>query len=224
MKKLFVCLLLAGQVSVSNATGIPVFDAASVAQALMSVQELKAQLDQQKQLFKSLNGSRGMGDLLNNPALRDYLPDNFKNVYDNVNGSDFGSLTGPAADIRKASQIFDCAKLVSSSSKQLCNRGAGSAASQKSFALQAYEQSSKRVDQIEALMKQINNTTDAKSIAELNARLQAENAMIQNEQIKLQMFSELQRAEENIFKQQMREKSMSDAKRTRGTTFNLKTY
>lgn len=226
MKKLLVGLLLAGQVTLSFAGGIPVFDAATVAQALASVQELKAQLDQQKQLFSALNGSRGLGTLLNNPALRDYLPADFKKVYDSVQSSDFSSLTGTAADIRKANQIFDCAKLVASSSVSLCNRGAGSAANQKSFAMNAFEQSTKRMDQIESLMREINNTTDAKSIAELNARLQAENAMIQNEQIKLQMFSELQRAEENLLKQQQREKAMADAHRTKGTNFqfHLKDY
>jgi type IV secretion system protein VirB5 len=224
MKKIFVSLLLATQVSVTFAAGIPVFDAASVMQAIASVQELKSQVEQQKQLYSALNGNRGMGTLLNNPALRNYLPDDWKKVYDTLNSGDVSGLTGSAAQIRKANQIFDCAKVQNAQDKLLCNRSAGLSAAQKSFGLNAYDQSTKRMDQIESLMKQINQTSDAKSIAELNARLQAENALIQNEQIKLQMFSELSRAEENLLKQQQREQAMADAHRTPGTTFNLKKY
>jgi type IV secretion system protein VirB5 len=224
MKKIFVSLLFATQVSVTFAAGIPVFDAASVMQAIASVQELKSQVEQQKQLYSALNGNRGMGTLLNNPALRNYLPDDWKKVYDTLNSGNVSGLTGSAAQIRKANQIFDCAKVQNAQDKLLCNRSAGLAAAQKSFGLNAYDQSTKRIDQIESLMKQINQTSDAKSIAELNARLQAENALIQNEQIKLQMFSELSRAEENLLKQQQREQAMADAHRTPGTTFNLKKY
>lgn len=224
MKKIFVSLLLSAQVSVTFAGGIPVFDASSVAQAIASVQELKNQVEQQKQLYSALNGNRGMGTLLNNPALRNYLPDDWRQVYDTLNSGDVSGLTGTAAQIRKANQIFDCAKVQNSQDKLFCNRSAGLSAAQKSFGLNAYEQSTKRMDQIESLMKQINQTTDAKSIAELNARLQAENALIQNEQIKLQMFSELNRAEESLLKQQQREQAMADAHRSPGTTFNLKKY
>lgn len=224
MKKIFVSLLLTAQVSVTFAGGIPVFDAASVMQAIASVQELKSQVEQQKQLYSALNGNRGMGTLLNNPALRNYLPDDWKKVYDTLNSGNINGLTGTAAQIRKANQIFDCAKVQNAQDKLLCNRSAGLAAAQKSFGLNAYEQSTKRMDQIESLMKQINQTSDAKSIAELNARLQAENALIQNEQIKLQMFSELSRAEENLLKQQQREQAMADAHRAPGATFNLKKY
>lgn len=224
MKKLYLTILLAAHLTESFAGGIPVFDAASVAQAIASVQELKSQVEQQKQLYGALNGNRGMGTLLNNPALRNYLPDDWRKVYDALNSGDASGLTGTAAQIRKANQIFDCAKVQNAQDKLLCNRSAGLSAAQKSFGLNAYDQSTKRMDQIESLMKQINQTSDAKSIAELNARLQAENAMIQNEQIKLQMFSELSRAEENLLKQQQREQAMADAHRTPGTTFNLKKY
>jgi type IV secretion system protein VirB5 len=224
MKKFYLTLLLTARMTESIAGGIPVFDAASVVQAITAVQELKSQVEQQKQLYSALNGNRGMGTLLNNPALRNYLPDDWRQVYDTLNRGDVAGLTGTAAQIRKANQIFDCAKVQNAQDKLLCNRSAGLSAAQKSFGLNAYDQSTKRMDQIESLMKQINQTSDAKSIAELNARLQAENAMIQNEQIKLQMFSELSRAEENLLKQQQREQAMADAHRTPGTTFNLKKY
>ena len=61
-------------------------------------------------------------------------------------------------------------------------------------------------------MNQINATSDAKSIAELQARIGVEQANIQNETTKMQLFKMMADAEEKLVAQQQRE---STAKRTR---------
>lgn len=209
MKRIIVACtaLLSAQ---SFAAGIPVFDAANVMQAITSVQQLKAQLEQQKQIYQAMNGSRGMGNLLNDPALKSYLPADWQKVYDQLTAGGLAGLSGSAAEIRKANQIFDCARLQAPNSRYQCEVQAGKVAHDTAFGLAAYQQSVKRVDQIEALMRRINDTSDAKAIAELNARLQAENALIQNEQIKLQMFQFLSQAKDREIQQRKTEQLYHD--------------
>ncbi|MGF1804340.1 type IV secretion system protein, partial [Aliivibrio sifiae] len=75
----------------------------------------------------------------------------------------------------------------------------------KAYASEAYQKSYDRTDQIESLMDEINRTRDPKAIAELNARLQAEQALIQNEQTKLTMYQATTDAEQRVLEQQQRE-------------------
>lgn len=208
----------------SFAAGIPVFDAANVMQAIASVQQLKAQLEQQKQIYQAMNGTRGIGNLLNDPALRSYLPADWQKIYDQLSTGGLSGLSGSAAEIRKATKVFDCEKLQDANSRYQCEVQAGKVAQDKAFGLAAYEQSVKRVDQIEALMRRINDTSDAKAIAELNARLQAENALIQNEQIKLQMFQYLSQAEDKAIEQQKRERTLELIKQPANIHIQYKKY
>ena len=78
-------------------------------------------------------------------------------------------------------------------------------AQDKGFALDAYDAAKSRVNQIDQLMAKINDTSDPKAIAELQARIAAEQANIQNEQTKLQMYSMVAAAEDRIQKQRQRE-------------------
>lgn len=215
----FCTMLLARQ---ANAAGIPVFDAANVAQAISSVTQLKAQLDQQKQIFQSMNGARGMGQLLNNPALRNYLPADWQKVYDGLAQGGYSGLTGSAMAILKANGL-NCTAF-NSTQRALCERQAGKDAQDKAFGLDAYEQANRRIDQIEGLMNQINQTGDPKAIAELNARIQAENALIQNEQIKLQMFTQLSQAEDKLIRQQQKQRAYEEATKPDSTVYKLKRY
>lgn len=72
--------------------GIPVFDATAIAQQIEQVvswgKQLKAmqqQFDQQVKEFESMTGQRGFGNVLNDPKLRQFLPTEWKNIYDTVN-------------------------------------------------------------------------------------------------------------------------------------------
>jgi type IV secretion system protein VirB5 len=69
--------------------------------------------------------------------------------------------------------------------------------------MDAFDQAKSRISQIQSLMQQINQTQDPKAIAELQARMAAEQAMIQNEQIKMQLYAMAAQAEEKMQKQQL---------------------
>ncbi|MGH9439853.1 MAG: type IV secretion system protein, partial [Terriglobia bacterium] len=65
------------------------------------------------------------------------------------------------------------------------------AATAQALNAQAYDDSGARFQRLQSLMGQINSTTDMKGIAELQARIDAENGMLINDLIKLQSMNGL---------------------------------
>ena len=68
-------VLAAAFVGPVHAQGIPVFDAQNVAQAISTVAQLEQEVQQEIQLYQSMNGSRGFGALLSNPVNIRYATD-----------------------------------------------------------------------------------------------------------------------------------------------------
>lgn len=229
MKKLFLSVSVAAVVAVAglgfsspaNATGVPVVDAllntqtqanqaANIAKYIEQIAQLKSQLDQMKQQYESITGTRNLGEILNNPAFQNYLPQEWQDVYSKVQNGGYKGLTGSAALIRDGNQLFDMCKSKTGADKTLCERSASKAAQDKAFAVEAFDKAKDRWDQIAGLMRQINSTTDPKAIAELQARINAEGAAIQNEQTKMQLFALASQAEDRLIQQQQREKAASN--------------
>lgn len=196
---------------------IPVTDGASIANSIqqqietmakwkMQYDQMVSQIDQMKQQYQSLTGSRGLGNILNNPALRDYLPSDWQGVYDSVKTGGYAGLSGRASTIYEKSKVFDsCAHISVGDEKRLCEARAVKAAQDQAFALDAYDKAKSRLSQIDSLMSKINDTSDPKAIAELQGRIAAEQAMIQNEQTKLQLYAMVAQAEDKIQQQQQQE-------------------
>ncbi|ELK4815207.1 P-type DNA transfer protein VirB5 [Pseudomonas aeruginosa] len=196
---------------------IPVTDGASIAQQIaaqvetiakwkMQYDQMTSQINQMKQQYESLTGSRGLGNILNNPALRDYLPSDWQGVYDAVKSGGYSGLSGRAQSIYEANKAFDACmvfKLVDQ--RTACEVQAVKGAQDKAFALDAYDKAKSRLSQIDQLMAKINDTPDPKAIAELQGRIAAEQAMIQNEQTKLQMYQMVAAAEDRLQEQRQRE-------------------
>jgi type IV secretion system protein VirB5 len=207
---------------------IPTTDIAGLIQSIRQVEALteqlesmKNQLENQRQLYNSLNGSRGIGNLLNNPQLKDSLPPNWQKVYSSVMAGGYSGLTDPAKLIRDTNKIYECPKSLPEDQSKRCNREMNKTAQDKAFANDAYEASQRRLDNIQALMSQIDNASDQKTILDLQARIQTENAMIQNEQTKLQMFKMMSEAEDRLIAQQKHEQDLQDisVKRTTAKTW-----
>ena len=219
MKKLTLSLILAGGLSLSSAAfaQIPVTDGASIGQQIaaqvetiakwkLQYDQMVSQIDQAKQQYESLTGSRGLGTILNDPAMRDYLPGDWQAVYDSVKNGGYSGLTGTGKSVYDANKIYDaCAHFNDSQQRTSCEALAVKGAQDKGFALDAYNAAKSRINQIDQLMQKINQTQDPKAIAELQARIGAEQANIQNEQTKLQMYSMVAAAEDRVQKQRQRE-------------------
>jgi type IV secretion system protein VirB5 len=184
-----------------------------IEQLRQQVEQAKAQLEQAKSHYDALTGSRNLGEVLNNPVYRDYLPQSWQGVYDSVRTGGYLGLTGTARTLRAASQVFDtCATLGrdpdparAKEALAACQASSAMPAQQKAFAQEAFDKARGRLGQIEGLMRKINATTDPKAIAELHARIAIEQAAIQNEQTKLQMYQLATAAERELQLQQARE-------------------
>lgn len=216
LKKLFGAFALAFGMAAGNPAhaGIPVIDGANLAQAIQQVmawaqqyQQMVEQIEQMQQAYNNLNGVRNMGSLVNNPASRKYLPDDYQTILSNG--------VGQWEAIRDAARKFDMATsslAASSDAAQAFEQVAKQAAINRAGAEEAYKMASQRFSDIQVLLDRVNSAPDAKDIADLQGRIQAEQVMMQNEANKLQMLAQLALAQRDLQSQQAREISMKALK------------
>lgn len=180
--------------------------AENTARWAQQVKQMTSQIDQMKQQYESLTGSRGLGNIMNDPKLRDYLPGDWQTVYDSVKNGGYSGLSGTGKAVYDANKIYDaCSHLTGAQQRTSCEAQAVKGAQDKGFALDAYNAAKSRINQIDQLMQRINQTQDPKAIAELQGRIAAEQANIQNEQTKLQLYAMVAQAEEKVQQQRQRE-------------------
>lgn len=165
-----------------------------IAQYAQMVQEYNQLVEE----YRSLNGIRGMASLVNNPQLRRYLPDEYKNI-----------LSQGYGDWQALRTALD--NPVGSSNLQKLRRD--QLAIDEAMALESYKQASRRFSDIQVLLDKINDASipDAKDMVDLQARIQAEQVMMQNESTKIAMMKNLQ----DIQKQKMQEQAQRNDKEMR---------
>lgn len=156
------------------------------------------QYDQLVEEYRSLNGIRGMASLVNNPQLRRYLPDEYKNVLSQGYG-DWQSLRGALDNPLGSNALY--------------NQRRDQLSIDEAMTLESYKQASRRFQDIQILLDKINDSSspDAKDMQDLQARIQAEQVMLQNESTKLAMMKNLQ----EIQKQKMQERAIKNDKEMR---------
>lgn len=219
MKKILMGTLVAAAFGATTPSyaQIPVTDAASIATDVMNhveniaksveqISQLKSQLDQMQRQYQALTGSRNLGAILNDPRFKSYLPSDWQTIYDSVRTGGYAGLSGTARAVYAETRKFDACERIKIADEQIaCQARAVKAAQDKAFAVDAFDRSKERLTQIEQIMGRINTTDDPKAIAELQGRISSEQAMIQNEATKLQMFQMIATAEDRINEQQQRE-------------------
>ena len=212
MKKKILALLLVSTLS-SNvvASGIPVFDAASMTNALNTIAQLRQQLDQLKSLQSQFEGVRSMGSLLNRPELRNMLPTDWQQVYDDVKN---GRLEGVSDQLSRL-EDSESVRGTQGELDELRKRKWEQALSNKVMSENAYKASIQRLNNLEELGRKINTTQDAKAAIDFMSRMQQEQALVQNEAARMQLMSMLQQSEEriNIQKEENVQKAIWDVKK-----------
>ena len=200
---LMAALVPVGTVS---AQGIPVIDETAIAKQIESITQLKSQLDtlnqqlqQAQQLYASLNKVTNMADvagLLNDPSIRKALPQDFNAIEGLLKGKDTGVLGNSASKFlddnstyRTSANDFYAQELAHAQ-----NQNAG----QMSLGQQIYDAATKRIDGIDQLRQQISAAADAKDIADLQARLQAETAFLQTDVLRMQALQMVQQAQVQV--------------------------
>lgn len=173
---------------------------------MTQIEQLDRQFEQMEKDYEAITGTRNLGDILNNPAFRNYLSDDWRDVYDELRKGGYASLTGNAKNIFDSNMIFDmCAGIEYDVHRKACESQAIKGAQDQAFATTAFDAARDRVAQIEGLMGEINSTTDTKAIQELQARIAVEQTAIQNEQTKLAMFQMISVSEKELQDQRLRE-------------------
>ncbi|MBT2337118.1 type IV secretion system protein [Variovorax paradoxus] len=208
--------------------GIPVIDITAVANLIQQVMywqqqisamqkqfdQLKASKDQLAQTHGAMTGTRGMEQLLSTSDLeRNYLPPSYGELMNTLGGSSasYSGLTNQVQSIMTANSILSGAQMdaLSPELRQIVEQGRHSAAMLNGMTQSAYQNTSRRFSALQQLINRIATAQDPKAIQDLQARIQAEQNMLTNEQTKLQSLYQIAKAEEAAQQQRTREQVIS---------------
>jgi type IV secretion system protein VirB5 len=168
----------------------------------------RSQLTQAQAQFAALTGSRGMERLLTGAA-RNYLPPDwavFERTLRRVETS-YAALGAQIEAVIEGNAVLtpeQTAHLVPDQREQL-EAARQSAALLQVTSRQALEVSSDRFATLQTLIDAIPTATDSKAALDLQARIAAEQAMLQNEHTKLMVLYQTIEAEERAREQRARE-------------------
>ncbi|MBY5494179.1 P-type DNA transfer protein VirB5 [Rhizobium leguminosarum] len=193
-------------VGTALAQGIPVIDETAIAKQIESITQLKSQLDtlnqqlqQAQQLYASLNKITNMADvagLLNDPSIRKALPQDFNAIEGLLKGSGSGVFATSASKFLEENSTYRTS--ANDFYAQELARAQNQNAGQMSLGQQIYDAATKRIDGIDQLRQQISGAADAKDIADLQARLQAETAFLQTDVLRMQALQMVQQAQVQV--------------------------
>lgn len=200
--KLAICALIASISTVANAQ-IPTTDVllngqttqhniATVVQWGKEIAEMKQQYQMLTDQYQKMDimeglvsGSRNLG-VNNTPGINGEIPEP---------GSIYSGTYGDTKSIMKTERVT---ATNSTSQGELRERYFQSAAAEKALTLKTFDGAQSRLDNIQTLISKINTSQDPKTIQDLQARIGAEQALVQNESTKLQMVSQLSKSEEKL--------------------------
>jgi type IV secretion system protein VirB5 len=174
---------------------------------------LKSQLQQAEQALQSMSGGRGM-QLLLGDLNRNYLPGDWAsmmNLSQTLTGA-YGRLASTVVSLQAAIAVLSpdhLAALSKTDQLQILNARQQIATKQAVFQ-NALSSASARFVSLQTLIAAIGTATDQKAILDLQARVNAELCMMQNEQTKLQALSASFDAQDAAARAQEREQGLED--------------
>jgi len=186
--------------------GIPVIDQTAIAKQIESIAQLKAQLDalnqqlqQAQQLYGSLNGVTNMANVasvLNNPEVRQALPPEFAAIENLLKGTSTDTFGDSASQFLENNSTYRTS--ADDFYAQELSRVQSQNAGQMTLGQQIYDAANKRIEGIDQLRQQISTASDAKATADLQARLQAETAFLQNDVLRMEGLRMVQQAQVQV--------------------------
>lgn len=215
----WVALLLCVVAPARAWAGIPVIDAGNLAQAIAQVNQAIAQLSelqkhytQMQKQYEAVTSGRGLAGTLNSAAFQDYIPRDAKDLIAAARTKGYKGLTDRAKAMRDDGKAFDCGDMNAELAAN-CEREISAPYQYQALVEAALERGSERVDQINALMERAGSTTDAKEIAELQARIGAESALLQHELTQATLVSAAASGQRRIEEVRAREAQRANASR-----------
>ncbi|EHY1001215.1 type IV secretion protein [Vibrio parahaemolyticus] len=203
MKKPLLAAAIALTIGVSQpsfAGGIPVIDVAGLTQSITQVQhmmtqiqQMRNQLDTARQNLNSIKGVRNMANVINSAydTAIDVDPQSILSSTGLKNASDLTRVTGAGADLLNSGNL-ETANWLAQSQKSL-------------------EQSKARFTELSRLVAKVNAAPEQKDILDLQARIGAEEVMLQNEMAKLTMLRSQAEANQAIHAQKVKQASIQSS-------------
>ncbi len=206
MKKLILttAIALCFLPSHSKAQGIPVYDNASVLQAIAQIEQMARdyelqlrQIDQALANYNAITGGRDIGTLHNSSAeqdLRRALPPDLQELIGLNNATNLGAAgletQGIYNDILTTYQPATGADLIPSdpngSLAGAYDRHSNTTYAAMAASETAYNNAADRLAGYEEMLQKLNTTTDLKESVDLLARITAENGILLNELMQMQ--------------------------------------
>src|SRR6185312_12497122 len=198
-------LVLAGCVAMHPARAqIPVTDIGAIAQLVSELQTLEQQVETARQQlaqaqseYQAITGGRGMERLLSG-TVRNYLPPTWGDIRGALAGG--GAFPGLSTQLQlavSANTVLSDAQLseLAPADRQSLLAARQATAVEQVLAQQALIVTSDRFAALQQLIDAIPAASDEKGILDLQARIAAEQDMLQNEQAKLGLLSEAAQAD-----------------------------
>ena len=215
----FACVVALTPLSAPRAAGIPVIDVAAIAQLIQQVQYwmqqiqlMQNQLTQLQQTYGTLTGPRGMENLMAGAA-RNYLPQDWNEMLQVIHNasSTYAGLSSQVQAAMTANAVLSATQMdaMSPQQRQFVDDGRAAAALLQVLSRAAYQSTSDRFGALQTLINAISRAGDMKAVADLQARVQSEQAMLQNEQIKLQTLYQAAQAQQWVQEQRTREAAIN---------------
>lgn len=187
----------------AQASGIPTVDAATIAQlqqqlltARDQLQNLTEQLATAKSQLAAFTESSGYGNLANDYNIRNQLRAALPSSADDLlNRAGSSGLNG---DVSQITDDVMAPVNFQEDRQELSKRALNIEATAKAMSERAYDSMTRRLANVDALQDKINQTTNPKEIAELQARIQIEQANITAEQTRVQLASQQLDAERHL--------------------------
>jgi type IV secretion system protein VirB5 len=192
-----------------------VVDVGAIAQAIQEVAALEHQLQTAEQTlanaqqqFQAITGNRGMQSLLSGTN-RNYLPSSWSQLSTAVTqtGGAYQGLSTAIQALMIANAVLTPQQVATLSPAEQAHLQAArqSAATLQSTSRQAYDTTSQRFATLQQLISAIPSANDQKGALDLQARIQSEQAMLQNENTKINTLYQTLQAQEWARRQNARE-------------------
>jgi type IV secretion system protein VirB5 len=197
-----------------------VIDVGAIAQLIEQVQTLREQLTtardqltEARSTLESMRGERGMEQLLAG-TVRNYLPPDWAQIEAVLRQTHAGyqGLSGQVRAVLTANAILTAAQMgtLSQAEREQIEAARRAAAMLQVLTREALSSASNRFAAIQQLIEAIHRAQDQKAILDLQARIAAEQGMLQNEQTKLDVLYQTAQAEEWARLQRSREQAIAD--------------
>lgn len=177
---------------------------------MRQITAMQQQLTQLQSTHAALTGVRGLQNLLPVPLdVRNYLPTDWTEMQRLIAGQStrYGALAREMAAGITAVSVLSADELARRSPQErlLIESSRSQAAWLTATSRDAYAQASARFGSLQQLIAAVGQVTDAKAVADLQARIGAEQAMLANEQAKIELLAQMAQAEEASQAERQRE-------------------